>query len=110
MVTAAERRDKMTKASLLKRLRASVERTLTVTVTATKARDEFSTWINTVSYGGKWVILKRHGKPAAAMVSLEDLRLLEKLEDEIDLKAARESLKEKGNSVPWEKVKAELGI
>jgi hypothetical protein len=45
----------------------------------------------------------------AAMVSMEDLHLLEALENQADLKAARRARKEKG-TVSLEKVKARLGL
>jgi hypothetical protein len=45
------------------------------------------------------VVLRRRGKEVAAMVPIEDLRLLEKLEDRIDLadtRAALGEIKKKG--------------
>ena len=48
----------------------------------------------------------------AAVVPIADLRRLQKLENEEDLKdirAARVEMKRKG-TIPWEKVKAELGL
>jgi antitoxin (DNA-binding transcriptional repressor) of toxin-antitoxin stability system len=41
------------------------------------ARDNFATVINHVAYNGENLILKRRGKPIVAIVSLEDLVLLE---------------------------------
>jgi hypothetical protein len=45
---------------------------------------------------------------------MEDLALLEKLEDEADVKAARKALARmttrKEKPIPWAKVKAEWGI
>jgi len=85
------------------------ERTVIVAVTASKARAEFSSWISTVSFGHKWIVLKRHGKAVAAMVPLADLKVLRDLEDKIDLEAARAALAETGET-PWEVVKEKLGI
>ena len=48
----------------------------------------------------------------AAVVTLEELKLLEEmeaLEDELDLKAAEEAMKEPG-LIPWEEVKLRLGL
>jgi len=45
----------------------------------------------------------------AALVPVRDLRLLEALENRIDLEAARKAL-EDPSSIPWEMVKAELGL
>lgn len=80
-----------------------------MTVTASKAREELSNWISTVSYGHKWVVLKRHGKAVVAMVTMADLRILRDLEDKIDLEAARAALAEPGET-PWEVLKEKLGF
>jgi hypothetical protein len=48
----------------------------------------------------------------AAVVPIEDVKLLEELEDRIDLEEARAALaetKSKG-TIPWEKIKADLGL
>lgn len=58
---------------------------------------------------GERVVIYRHKKPVAVMVSVEDYRLLRAIEDQADLKDALEALKEPG-SIPWEQVKAELGL
>jgi len=54
--------------------------------------------------------LSEGGKPVAAIVTAEDLAFLEDLEERIDLEEARKALAEPGDSIPWEKVKAELGL
>ena len=41
-------------------------------------------------------MLKRRAKGVAAVVSMEDLKLLEELEDRADVKAAMKARKEKG--------------
>ena len=66
--------------------------------------------VNRAAYGGERVILERHGKPVAALVSLNDVELLEQLENQRDLQAARKARKEKGKPVPLAKVKARLGM
>ena len=61
---------------------------------------------------GERVVLREGKKAVAAVVPIADLRRLQKLEDEEDLKeirAARVEMKRKG-TIPWEKVKAELGL
>ena len=65
--------------------------------------------INRVAYGGERVVLQRRSKPVAAVVSMEDLELLNALEDQADVKAAKKARKEKG-AVPLEKIKARLGM
>jgi prevent-host-death family protein len=79
---------------------------------ASKVREGFSDTINRVAYGGERVILHRRGKEVAAVVPMEDLKLLETLEDRIDLEEARKSLAhvKKHGTIPWAKVKAALGL
>ncbi len=61
---------------------------------ASEARSDFADVLNRVAYRGERIVLNRRGKDVAAIVSVEDLKLLEQLEDERDLKAARAALKE----------------
>jgi prevent-host-death family protein len=70
-------------------------------------RNNMAEPINRVVYGVERVILTRNGKPTAAIVSLEDLKLLEELENKANLKTARKALKEPGG-IPWEAVKGHL--
>ncbi|MEW6379411.1 MAG: type II toxin-antitoxin system prevent-host-death family antitoxin [bacterium] len=81
-------------------------------LSASKARDHFADILNRVAYKEERVILHRRGKNLAAVVSIADLELLEKLEDQIDIEDAKEALeevKEKG-TIPWEQIKAEQGL
>jgi prevent-host-death family protein len=83
-----------------------------VKVEATAARNAFSDILNKVAYGRDRVVIERRGKVVAALVPVEDLRLLELLEDRLDVEAARKALANPKNRVrvPWEKVKASLGL
>jgi prevent-host-death family protein len=78
-------------------------------MTTGKARSVLSDVVNRAAYGKERVVLTRRGKELAAVVPMEDLRLLEELEDRMDLEAARKALREPGR-IPWEKVKAQLGL
>jgi antitoxin Phd len=82
----------------MKRLNASV------------AREEFSELLNQVSYLGERIIVHRRGKNVAALVSLEDLQLIQEIEDRLDNAAADAALEEAGASIPWEQVKKDLAI
>src|ERR1700733_802671 len=73
-------------------------------LTASIARQNFCDIVNRAAYGGERIVVHRRKKPIAAVVPIEDLELLEKLEDESDIKAVREALKEPG-TIPWEAVK-----
>ena len=78
-------------------------------LTASATRQNFADIINRAAYGGERIIVHRRKKPVAAVVSIEDLELLERLEDEIDVAAARKALKDP-RTIPWEKIKKELRL
>ena len=78
-------------------------------MSVTKARSEFAEIVNRAAYGHERIVITRRGKNVAAVVPAEDMDLLEELENRMDIEAAREALKEEG-SIPWEKVKADLGL
>jgi len=70
-------------------------------VSTVVARNEFSTVLNRAAFGKERVILARRGKAIAAIVPMDDVRLLRALEDRADLAdaiaAEREAL-EKGTT------------
>ena len=68
--------------------------------------------VNRVAYAHERVILERRGKNVAALVSIEDLELLELMEDRTDLEAARKALADaKGKKlIPWKDLKKKLGL
>lgn len=80
------------------------------TLTSTRVRNELSEALNRVAYSGERIVLRRHGKPVAAMVPVADLRMIEEIEDRADIEAVRKARKEKGKPIPWEKIKRELGL
>jgi prevent-host-death family protein len=63
-------------------------------MTTVEARERFADLVNRAAYGKERIGLTRHGKQVAAVVPAEDLALLERLEDEIDLADARAALAE----------------
>ena len=81
-------------------------------VNTVNARAQFSEIINRAAFGKERVTLTRRGKEIVAVVPIEDVKLLEALEDKIDLEEAREALAEakKKGTASWEKFKKELGI
>jgi prevent-host-death family protein len=80
-----------------------------IRLSASKVRDEFADALNKVAFQGQRIILRRHGKDVAALVPLDDLKLIRKAEDERDVAAAKKALKEKG-SIPLQTVKKKLGL
>jgi len=79
-------------------------------VSSSKMRDGFSDALNRVAYQGRRIVLHRRGKDVAALVPMEDLRLLQEIEDRIDREAIREAEEEGGKNVRWEDLKAEEGL
>ena len=57
-----------------------------------KERDGFADAINRAAFGNERVLLRRRGRAVAAVVPINDLRLLEALENRIDLIEARAAL------------------
>lgn len=60
-------------------------------INTNEARKEFADNINRVAYGHERLTITRHGKPVAAIISVEDLEFLEELEHQLDKKAIQEA-------------------
>ena len=74
----------------------------------TRLRDVLGDTVDRVQRGGERVLLERNGKPVAALVSVEDLRLLEELEDRLDAEEIERVLSDPNEEwIPWERVKAQ---
>ena len=86
------------------------------TISAEKARNSFSELVSHTAYSKDRVVVTRNGKKMVAIISIEDLELLEKivdrLEDELDAEDIRAALEEvrQGKTVPWEQVKRDLNL
>jgi prevent-host-death family protein len=72
-------------------------------VSVSEAREDFAELVNRAAYGHERVLVSRRGRTIAAIVPIEDIELLELLEDEQDLAAARAALADPENavSIPW---------
>ncbi len=66
-------------------------------------RRELSDITGRVQHRGERVVVSRNGKPAFAVVPVDDLEALQRLEDEIDLADARKARKERGRNIPLKK-------
>ena len=82
------------------------------TMTVAEAKNRFSDVLRRAEYGGERVIVERHGKPVAAIVSTDDLRRLEAAEDAADLRDAQVALTEARHegTVPLETVLRKYGL
>ncbi|HSU48714.1 MAG TPA: type II toxin-antitoxin system Phd/YefM family antitoxin [Arthrobacter sp.] len=84
-------------------------------MSVTDARNRLSEAVDEARVNHEPVYLLRHGRRVAALIDAGDLaELIEAAEDLDDLRAAtaaRTEMEESGESpVPWEEVKAELGL
>ncbi len=80
------------------------------TITTADARKNFADIVNTVAYGKEPVILTRRGQEVAALISIEELQLLQKIEDRIDIEDAKKALDEPGENIPEDIFWKELGL
>ena len=85
---------------------------MTDTLNSTDAREKMADVLNRVAYAKDRVRITRRGKEVAAVVPIEDLELIERLEDEIDIREAKKALADvrKHGTIPWEEVKKDLGL
>jgi prevent-host-death family protein len=80
-----------------------------------RARQEFPEILNRAAYAKERTIVSRRGKDLAAVIPIEELRLLERLAqqemDRLDLEDARAALKEaeEKGTIPLRDLMRELG-
>ena len=80
------------------------------TVSTAEARKKLAEIVNKVAYGKEPIVLTRRGEEIAALISMEELELLQLIEDHIDIEDARKSLEEPGENIATEKFWKELGL
>jgi prevent-host-death family protein len=79
-------------------------------ISAADARKKFANIINRVAYGKELFVLTRRGEPLAAIISIEDLKLLQELEEQMDIEDAWKARKEPGENISWEQLREELEL
>ena len=79
-------------------------------ITTADARKKFANIINRVAFGDESFVLTRRGEPIAAIVSMRELKLLQELEDQIDIEDAWKAKNVLGEQIPWEELKKELEL
>lgn len=80
-------------------------------VSVTEARQRLADVIDEARRQHEPVYVHRRGRRLAAVIDADDLdRLLELAEDALDIAEARAALEEEGESIPWDEVKADLGL
>ncbi|MBA3010207.1 MAG: type II toxin-antitoxin system Phd/YefM family antitoxin [Proteobacteria bacterium] len=83
---------------------------MTIKVSTAEARKNLADIVNKVAYGKEPVILTRRGQDVAALVSIEELELLQQIEDHIDIEDAKKALAESGDNIPAEEFWKQLGL
>ena len=78
------------------------------TISISDAREHLADLGNRVSLRGERLVVERRGKDLFALVSVEDLELLERLEDKLDLDAICQAKDEPAK--PWAQVKKGMGL
>ncbi|MEO1745353.1 MAG: type II toxin-antitoxin system Phd/YefM family antitoxin [Pseudomonadota bacterium] len=63
-------------------------------LSVSEARKSLAEAVGKVQFGGERIIIEKHGKPVAGLVSADDLQLLEDLEDKALAIMAEEALEE----------------
>ena len=79
-------------------------------ISAADARKKFANIINRVAYGKESFVLTRRGEALAAIVSIEDLKLLQEIEEQMDIDDALKARNEPGENISWEKLREELEL
>ena len=83
---------------------------MTRKMSAAEARKNFANIVNRVAFGNESIIVTRRGEDVAAIVSIDELKLLQQIEDRMDIEEARKALEEPGENIPAEKLWKELGL
>ena len=76
-------------------------------ISVSEMKNTLSEVLNRAAYGKERIVIASRGRPKAAVISIEDLELLEELEDAL---AAHRGLAdyEAGQTLAWEEVRAGL--
>jgi antitoxin Phd len=80
------------------------------TISTADARKNFADIVNKVAYGKESIVLTRRGQKIAALVSMDELELLQHIEDYIDIEDARKALAESGENISADEVWKQLGF
>ena len=79
-------------------------------LSSSAARSQFADIVNRAAYGKERIVLHRRSKPVAAVVPIEDLQAIERMEDEIDVREGRTAMREKGKNMSLADVRKKLGL
>lgn len=75
------------------------------------ARDHLSEVVDRTRYTQDRVVLTKRGRDVGAIISIEDLKLLEMLEDQLDIKEARQAREDsQGERISYDEIREKLGL
>jgi prevent-host-death family protein len=83
---------------------------MSTTISTADARKNFADIVNKVAYGKEPIVLTRRGQKIAALVSMDELELLQQIEDYIDIEDAKKALAEPGENITAKEVWKQLGL
>ncbi len=83
---------------------------MTTKVTTAEARKNFADIVNNVAYGKDPIVLTRRGKELVALISMEDLQLLQQMEEQQDIAEAWKTKDEPGDNIKLSDLKKELKL
>ena len=83
---------------------------MSITISTADARKHFADIVNKVAYGKEPIVLTRRGQEVAALVSMDELELLQQIEDYIDIEDAKKALAEPGENILAKDVWKKLGL
>ena len=83
---------------------------MVTTISTVDARKNFADIVNKVAYGNEPIVLTRRGQKIAALVSMDELELLQQIEDYIDIEGAKKALAESGENISAKEVWSQLGL
>ena len=83
-------------------------------INVAELRQTLADVLNRAGYRGERIRIQRRGKDIAAMISIEDLELLERLiaeeEDRIDVAAADAALADPSDRIPYGEFRERMGL
>lgn len=80
------------------------------TITTADARKNFADIVNKVAYNKEPIVLTRRGQEIAALISMDELALLQQIEDHIDIEDAKKALAEPGKNISAQDFWKQLGL
>ncbi len=79
-------------------------------ISTADARKKLANIVNRVAFGKDAFVITRRGEALAALVPIEDLKLIQEMEDRMDVNDAWHARAESEETVSWEELKKELGL